>query len=234
MSFPVPYATYFGDISPNVPGVPDAVLGFYMNKVMIDLCDRAKVARVSALPVSLVPCTYVNGAPTALGQIDYAPILPQAYCTISAILSAKIYMTNAQKWYDIPSLTTEQIFATQPDWPNYLNPGQPSAVTQKDEQYISIVPAVSNADTFTLYLFVAIRPTVSSTFVDPIVYESNRRAIYHGTLHELMSMPKRPWTDEKRAQYHGKQWEYMVNLARARANKSFSRANISVVPSPWA
>jgi hypothetical protein len=99
---------------------------------------------------------------------------------------------------------------------------------------VSVIPVPDAAQSYTLYLYCAIRPTLAATGMDSTIYATYRRTIYHGVLHELMMMPKRPWTDEKRAEYHGKQWEYMTANARARANKSFSRANISVVPAPWA
>lgn len=231
----ITYNSVFGDIMANVPGVPDVVLASYMNKVAIDLCERAKIWRVNYAAVPIVPGTYdSSNNPLTIGQTDYTIASPVAGTELSAVLLAKVYMTNAKKWYSIPSVTTEQVFHVAPDWPSILDAGQPVALTRKDEATISIVPAPDNADTYTLYLYCAIRPTLTATGMDGTLYATYRRAIYHGVIHELMMMPKRPWTDETRAQYHGKQWEFMVNSARARANKSFSRANISVVPAPWA
>lgn len=219
----VTYSSVFGDISPNVPGVPDAVLSFYINKVTIDLCERAKVWRVAYAPVTLVA-----------NQAGYTVTSPTAQTELSAILTAKVYLASTATWKDLDPVTTEQVFKVYPAWPDTTETKEPTAVTRVDEGTVSIVPKPDAVQTYTLYLYCAVRPTLTATGVDSTIYATYRRAIYHGVLHELMTMPKRPWTDEKRALYHGKQWEYMVNTARARANKSFSRANISVVPAPWA
>jgi len=253
------YASVFGDIMANVPGVPDAVLQSYMNKVTIDLCERAKVWRVNYAPVTLLSgnwnqfhnCTCsvqpgyvcgnnststcsVNSYTLVPGTYTYTVTSPIANTELSDVLLAKVFMGSSALWRETPSVTTEQIFHVSPAWPDVLNPGQPTAVTRVDETSVSVVPVPDNAQTYTLYMYCAIRPTLTATGVDSTIYDQYRRAIYHGVLHELMMMPKRPWTDEKRAEYHGKQWEFFIAQARARANKSFGRANISVVPSPWA
>jgi len=217
------YASVFGDIAANVAGVPDVVLQFYMNKVVIDLCERAKVWRVNYAAISLAPNTY-----------QYTVVSPVAQSELSTILLAKVYLGSTAKWKDLDVVTTEQVFEVYPDWPQTAEIKEPTAVTRLDEASIAIVPVPDAAQAYTLYLYAAIRPTLAATGVDSTIYATYRRAIYHGVIHELMMMPKRPWSNEKLAEYHGKQWEYMVNSARARANKSFSRANLSVVPAPWA
>ena len=50
----ITYQSVFGDIAANVAGVPDVTLQFYMNKVTIDLCERAKVWRVNYAGIPLV------------------------------------------------------------------------------------------------------------------------------------------------------------------------------------
>jgi hypothetical protein len=213
----------FGDVMANVPGVPDVVLQSYLNKVAIDLCERAKVWRVNLTPVPLVAGTY-----------DYTVVSPVAQTELSAVLLAKVYCASSARWKEVPSVTTEQVFEVAPAWPDTVNPAEPTAIVRKDEASVSVVPVPDSAQAYTVYMYAAIRPTLTATGIDSTIYSTYRRAIYHGVLHELMMMPKRPWTDEGRAKYHGAQWEFMLASARARANKSFSRANVSVVPAPWA
>ena len=219
----ITYQSVFGDIMANVPGVPDVVLGFYLNKVAIDLCERAKVWRVNFTPIALTSGTY-----------DYTVVSPVAQTELSAILLAKVYCGSTQVWKELPAVTTEQVFQVSPAWPDTANPAEPTAVVRKDEASVSIIPVPDASQAYTLYTYAAIRPTLTATGMDSSIYATYRRTIYHGVLHELMMMPKRPWTDEARAKYHGAQWEFMLASARARANKSFGRANISVVPAPWA
>jgi hypothetical protein len=219
----ITYASVFGDVSPSVPGVPDVVLQFYMNKVTIDLCERAKVWRVNYAGIPLVD-----------SQNTYTVTSPVAQTELSTILTAKVYLGTAALWKDLDVVTTEQVFMLYPAWPQTTEVKEPKWVTRLDEASVSVIPTPDSAQPYTMHLYCAIRPTMASTGLDSTVYATYRRAIYHGVLHELMLMPKRPWSDDGRAQYHGKQWEYMVNSARARANKSFGRADTIVTPSPWA
>ena len=219
----ITYASVFGDIAANVSGVPDVVLQFYMNKVTIDLCERAKVWRVAYSPLVLVA-----------NQSAYTVTSPVAQTELSSVLTAKVYLGSTAKWKDLDVVTAEQVFEVYPAWPDTTETKEPTAITRRDEATISVLPNPDIAQAYTLYLYAAIRPTLAATGLDSTIYATYRRAIYHGVIHELMMMPKRPWSNEKLAEYHGKQWEYMVNSARARANKSFSRANLSVVPAPWA
>ena len=219
----ITYTSVFGDIAANVAGVPDTVLQFYMNKVTIDLCERAKVWRVTYAAIPLVAT-----------QSAYTVTSPVAQTELSAILTAKVYLGSTAKWKDLDVVTAEQVFDVYPDWPETTETKEPTAVTRRDEATVSVVPNPDAAQAYTLYLYAAIRPTLAATGLDSTIYATYRRAIYHGVIHELMMMPKRPWSNDKLAAYHGKQWEWLVNSARARANKSFSRANINVVPAPWA
>lgn len=219
----ITYASVFGDISANVPGVPDVVLQFYINKVAIDLSERAKVWRTNYTPIPLVAGTY-----------QYTVASPVSQTELSTVLLPKIYLGTTAKWKDLSVFTPEEIFQVDAAWPNTADPKEPTGIVRIDEATISIYPVPDAVQTYTLYLYAAIRPTTSATGMESTVYNTYRRAIYHGTLHELMAMPKRPWSDDKKADYHGKQWEFFVNNARARANKGFSRAVISVTPKPWA
>ena len=219
----ITYQSIYGDLAANVPGVPDVVLGFYINKVVIDLCERAKVWRVNYAAVTLTPNTY-----------SYTVSSPVAQTELSSILLAKVYLGSTARFKDLDVVTTEQVFEFYPQWPQTPETKEPTAVTRLDEASVAVVPVPDSAQAYTLYMYCAIRPTLAATGMESTVYATYRRAIYHGVLHELMMMPKRPWTDEGRAQYHGKQWEFMIASARARANKSFGRANVNVVPAPWA
>lgn len=219
----ITYQSVYGDIAANVPGVPDVVLGFYINKVVIDLCERAKVWRVNYASIPLIAGTY-----------NYTVTSPVAQTELSSILLAKVYLGSTARHKDLDVVTAEQVFQVYPQWPQTTETKEPTAITRLDEASIAIVPVPDGVQAYTLQMYCAIRPTTVATGMESTIYATYRRTIYHGVLHELMMMPKRPWTDEARAKYHGAQWEFMVNSARARANKSFSRANTTVVQAPWA
>lgn len=210
------------DIAPHVDGCPSAVVAQYMTKTMIDLCERAKVWRVQLADVPLVALTY-----------NYPLASPVAGTEVSSLLFAHMAgLTEPAK--EIGLLTEEQVHAYHSDWPNLAAPTRPEGIFRLALDSFNVVPVPDALDTYTVSLWAAIRPTVTATQIESTVYSEYRRAIFHGTLHELMVMPKRAWSDPKLAEFHGKQWEYFVNSARAKANKGFGRTSIRVVPRPWA
>lgn len=269
----ITYLSLAGDFAPHVPGVPEPVMEAYIRKVVIDLCDRAKVWRV--------PFT---GQELSQGVWQYTLVAPIAQTELSSILDAKVYLSSAAKWGDMKVLTNEQAFALYPSYPDLdgftwagnwdvaaayiendavddgagtvyvclvgntgealsntaywkatsITLGYPKHIIRFGEQTFSVAPIPDDADTYTVYLVGAVRPTSDSSQFESTIYTGFRRAIYHGVLHELMSVPGVPWTNDKKAEYHGKQWEYLVNAARARANKGFGRADVAVVQRPWA
>jgi hypothetical protein len=167
----ITYASVFGDIAANVAGVPDVVLQFYMNKVAIDLCERAKVWRTAYSPVTLVT-----------GQSVYTVTSPVAQTELSSILTAKVYMASTAVWKDMDVVTAEQVFEVYPDWPETSETKEPVAVTRRDEATVSVLPNPDTAQTYTLYLYAAIRPTLAATGIDSTIYATYRRAIYHGSI----------------------------------------------------
>ena len=211
------------DVAPFVPGCPTAIISATLRKVAIDLCDRAKVWRTALMPTTAVAGTY-----------NYALVAPVANTEVSAILYANAYLTTAATTKPMDVTTGEVMFLSHPDWPNTAAPGEPQTLFNTDDQTINVFPVPDAADTYTLNIFAAIRPTHLSTGISTAVSNQYRRELFHGTLHELMLIPDRVWTDPEKSLYHGKQWTYLLNAARARANKGFGRASINVVPRPWA
>ena len=66
------------------------------------------------------------------------------------------------------------------------------------------------------------------------MYTEFNRAIFHGTLHELLMMPERSWTDAKTAMYHGKQWTYLLGAARLRGETGFNAGSLAASMRPFA
>ena len=269
----ITYTSLAGEFNPHVPGVPDPVMEYYIRKVVIDLCERAKIWRVLFASMSVQQGVY-----------QYTVTSPVTQTELSAILDAKVRWSTANKIDDLQVMSNEQVFSHYPTYPElagflwrgvwssltaysvgdvvcdssqvtyrciqantntalsntaYWTPMPvymrgPVGLTRFDELTVNVVPIPDAADTYTLYLMGAIRPTMASTTFEGSLYATYKRAIFHGVLYELMNMPARPWSNDKKVEHHGKQWEYFVSQARARANKGFGRADICVRQSPWA
>lgn len=220
----VPFSNYTTEVAPHVDGCPTAVMTAYIRKVFIDLCERAKIWRVPLTDVPLVAGTY-----------DYSLVSPIAGTEVSALLVAQVTTaSNPTAVTNLPVSTMEVALSRFPDWPNLNAESAPYMLFQQSPSQFSVAPVPDNKDTYTVRLRAAIRPTISAVNVEDSLMNEYRRAWFHGAIHELMAMPGRHWSNDKLALYHGKQWEYFLNNAKARANKGFGRASISVAQRPWA
>ena len=84
-----------------------------------------------------------------------------------------------------------------------------------------------------------LRPTATATEWPTYLHNEFRRVVFHGTLHELLLMPGRSWsqadkTSAATAAYHGKQWVFLLNAARHRANTGYNARSLSVQMTPFA
>lgn len=219
----VSYRTFFPDIAPHVPGCPDPVMEFYIRKVCIDLCSRALVWRTTLTGITLVD-----------GTASYALVSPIAGTEVVTILGNKMHLTTAGTDKTLEVVTGDQFQLAFPAWPDLINTGEPVAVVQHDTTTINLAPVPDGADTYTLTLNAAVRPTKASTTIEETIIFDNNSAIFHGVLYELMLMPDRPWTNEKTALIHGRHWSHALHAAKARANKGFGQADVTVQMRPWA
>lgn len=210
-------------IAPQVPGCPTAVISATIRKIATDLCERAKVWRVALTPVVLVSGTY-----------NYSLVSPTAGTEVSSIIAASMALTTTKAKKNLIPVTGDYIFNADAYWPDVVNLNEPRFIFRLDESSFNLSPVPGTADTYTLNMYAAIRPTLAGTTIDSGIASQYQREIYHGVLHELMMIPDRVWSDDKKSLYHGKQWTFLLNSAKARANKGFGRTNITVNQSPWA
>lgn len=217
------FSALIPEIAPHVHGVPNPVATHYIRKVVTDLCERAKVWRVQLADVVLTP-----------GDYTYDLVSPVAGTEVSVILDAKMLLTAAGTTRNLGIISDDQARVLYPLWPDLNALTEPRSVTRSTSSEFHVAPVPGSDDTYTLKLFAAIRPTPAATGWDEALFNEFRRAVFHGVLHELMMMPDRPWSNDKLAMYHGKQWDYLLYNARAKANKGFSPASVSVKMNPWA
>lgn len=219
----VTFDSLVNNIAPQVPGCPMLVVSSTIRKVIIDLCERAKVWRVALAPVVLTSGVY-----------NYTLTSSVAGTEVSAIISNTLYRATAKVTSKLSMVTGEFIFETAPSWPDLINLNQPSMLFKMDESSFNVAPVPDTQDTYTVNMFAAIRPSMTSTTWDSNLAAQYQREVYHGVLHELMMIPDRVWSDDQKSLYHGKQWTYLLNSARARASKGFGRADIVIQQRPWA
>lgn len=109
--------------------------------------------------------------------------------------------------------------------------GQPACITQLGPDRFVVLPTPDQ--TYPLRMFLALKPRRTATSMDEVPFNELEDAIFHRTLQDLMSIPKNPWTDLELAAYHARQYKYLANEARARAELTNMRADVRVQYQPF-
>lgn len=214
--------TMNNEVLPHVPGCPSSVVEAYIRKVIADLCTRALVWQVRLTPFALTPATY--------SYTLASPVLDTEVCVPISLryTRADTGVVDTLSVFGLEYLTVEY-----PSWPEDGDTGAPEAAALTSGSTLEIYPIPDAETTYTVSGVVAIRPSLDATQCEETVLNDYRREIVHGVLHMLMLLPDRKWTDLKTGEYHGKQWNYLLNAARAGRVKGFGRTDVSVQMRPW-
>lgn len=218
----IDFSTMANEILPHVAGCPSSVAESFIRKTVIDLCERAQVWQVRLTPFDLTPGIY--------SYVLGSPVVPSEVC---APLSMCVARADTGSVHGLSVVTRDVLQAKHPTWPEDGEDGEPSYAVQTNVNTLEIYPIPDTATTYTVSGLVAIRPTIAATQCDDSILTTYRRLITHGALHALMLLPDRKWTDLKLGEYHGKQWTYLLNSARAGRAKGFCNSNLTVKMRPW-
>lgn len=212
-------ASMVPDISVFLQGCPSPVIERTILKIATDLCQRAKVWSLDAVPITLVP-----------GAHEYDLTFTEAYAEPTDIETAYLILSDGSK-VDLPMQPYGAVAHQFPSWPQNA-PGQPQMVTRLDAGKVLVAPVPE--ETADLYVRCLVRPVATATVLEQWLYDEFRRVIHHGVLHELLLMPQRSWSNPKLGEFHGRQWTYLLNNAKARATLGYNRGSISVEMRPFA
>lgn len=203
-------------LAPSVPGCPAPTLQQYIRDAAIEVCERTLAWRHDLDPVSL-----------SAGTFEYAYSTP-ADTEVCGLIHAAL---NGQA---LPFVTQEDIHRMYPDWPSTdtTRRAEPRFISQFDPDNYVVAP-VPDA-TYSLKLFLALRPTPDSTGMDQTAFDELEQLIMHGALQHLLVLPDKSWTDRELATYHAKQYTYKIAARRAKANLGVGRATLSVRTRPFA
>ena len=216
------YSAASPEISAMVAGCPLPIIERYISKVVIELCRRASVWRVNLAPL-----------PLTAGVYNYVATVP-VNTVLHNILNANLNVVVALSKAPMRILTDMQVADMYPLWPDTVNTQQPNAIFQSGPDSINVYPVPDAISAYNINLLAVLRPTAAATGWDAALNDEFREVIYHGTLYYLMLMPNRIWTDQTQAQFHAKIYTNLITDARAKANKSYTRANLYARQRPWA
>lgn len=214
------FASMVPEIGAFVPGCPNLTIERTIRKIITDLCQRGKVWRVQLTPIAV-----------SAGDYDYAPASPVAYGEFCDFLSGSFTTTSSGAKTPVYWKDYDTAVIQNPAWPEDMV-GLPITVTSKTPGELLLIPVPEEAGTLAVYG--VLRPTATATEWESTLYAEFHRCVFHGVLCELMSMPERAWTSDKESMKHGKQWTYLLNEAKDRAQRGFNKADLSVKMRPFA
>ena len=212
------FSTLVNRISPNAPGAPQPVLIAHIRDAAIEVCERTLAWRYEQADVTLTTA------------VESTAFVPDTDSEVHAIISASINGVNA------PALTLEQVHARYPKFPDNSSSelGQPQYVTHIDPDTFYHVPIADTAATYTVKMFLALKPIRTATGMEKAFLDELEDVIVHGALQRLLVLPERTWSDKELAAYHAKQFVFKVSERRARVNVGPGRAALTAYAPPLA
>lgn len=213
------FSTVTPEFSAFLPGCPDLAIERTVRKMATDLCQRGRVWTLDLIPLSLV-----------IAEPTYELVPAVSYAEVIDIFDAYLIDSEGKKT-PITWKPYKAVRAGHPSWPQD-DAGRPQYITTNMTGYASFVPVPDAVGS--VYIKAYMRPTTSATELPTWLYAEFQRELFHGTLHELMAMPERSWSNPKLADYHGKQWTYLLSQATIRAGQEYNTDSQAVQMRPFA
>lgn len=189
----VAWSTFYPDVLVHVPGCPLPLVDHHLRAATIDLCQRSKRLKFD-----------MPAFDTIADQPTYA-LDPGTGMETVLILDAAV----DGKLID-PATRAE--LSIGDDWSTET--GQPTKyLMDGDDETVRLWKIPDGVYSVTLTL--AIKPSESATGVEQWFADRYRRTIARGALAELLSLPKRQWTDVQMAAIRLEQFEAGVRSAEA-------------------
>jgi hypothetical protein len=187
-------------VLPEVPGCPIPAANIAIRQSAVAFCEQSLAYKTSHNPIAVVSGT---------AEYDFQP---QDQTVVHAITYAKFNDDELQS-------RVGEYGISNPDWrseegtPKYIFGGMTS---------LTLIPAPDVDGTLTM--IVALKPSPDATGIDGNIFNEYREAIVHGALSRLMMSPKKPYSNQTLAQWHGQQFTIMTGQAGMRAARSYTRA----------
>jgi hypothetical protein len=213
------FASMVPEISAMLPGCPSLVIERTARKMAVDLSQRGRVWVLDMLPFALVTGTY-----------EYPLVPTVSYAEPLDIFDAYLIAADGSKT-PLPWKSYKAVRAAHPEWPGN-DTGRPRYVTTNMTGYVSTVPVPDVAGD--VYVRAYVRPIAAAAEIPTWLYNEFQRQLFHGVIHELMAMPDRPWSNAKVAEYHGRQWTYLLSQATIRAGQEYNTDSQAVQMRPFA
>lgn len=188
------YSSLVKEILPYVSMCPDTLVESNLRSATIEFCERSKAYIHDMDPFNTVSGVYEYDFDVPVGTEVHQILL----------------MTHDGR--DMDPISPRSLELNYPDWRDRT--GNPHVYLQKSPSLFCIVPVPSGAKQ--VIASVALKPTRTASNIDTTFSNSYRDGIIYGTLHRLLRMPSREWTDTNAAREYLFQFNQEVQQAELR------------------
>ena len=211
------YTTLEPRLAPSVPGMPQPTLVRYIQTAARNVCERTLAWRYEQEMQILTPGEY---------RYEYEAPSNTKVCTV---------LHTALNGAAVSWVTQDELHDRYPNWPSEttIDRSAPRVFSQYDTQNYVVAPVPDSALTYNIKMFVALRPTLSATGMDSVVFNELEDLIEHAVLQEVLVLPEKSWSDRQLANYHSKQLVFKIAERRAKANITAGRVSLRVKNVAW-
>ena len=200
----------YDDVLPDLPGCPPLMALDALREAAIDLCEISRVYRADLTAITVLantPTYAYAGMPT--GTVVHE--------IIHGVFGTQEIMAK-------PPDDLAVLYAA--DW--RTRTGTPIYLVGENERTVRVVPYPTADLTDTIKLWVALKPSQSTTVLEQRIVEEYRKEIAMGAMASLMASPKKPYTNETLAKDYDAKFNIACQIIGRRAMKGFTRARARV------
>jgi len=205
---------FVSGVLPHVPGCPESLAINMIRRAVIRLCEDSTIWRDD------IPAGDID-----IDVADYT-ITPPADTRIIALMSLMydgVEMTKrTEEWLDV----------NDSSWRN-SNPGSPTSIVNyaPDRFILNRVPTKTIVGG--MVSRVILKPTNDALVCGDLIYNDWSEAVEHGAISLLMEIPEKKWSDMNLSMYHGRQFNFQIQRARARATMGFAKKSTTAQMQSW-
>lgn len=207
------YDDFLPYVLPDLPGCAEIVAVQQIRNTVIDFCEKSLVVQVDLDPVTLLA-----------GQADY-DLEPPANRLVTKVIG--LFYKNDL----LPPSAQDDVQRATFYNPNAINAdsrSNPTTWMQKDTKTFSVFPVPKDKENNAITIRAAIKPTRASTSCDDVIFEDYAEYIGAGAKARLMIVPNKSYTNPNLVMTQNQLYMQGVNMARQRASRGHTRANLRV------
>jgi len=208
-------------VLPYVPGCPEPTALQHIRDICIDFCAYTHAWQATLDPIDVKK-----------GERRYDVVVPpnsQLHTIISSWYDRiPVVVLNTDSMYTIPEQVATDFYG------EYTGEGRPATLLYDvSSKVLAVAPAPASDIAKAIVLTAALKPTRTSLVVPNILLNEYEFAIAQGAIARIARMPRQSFTSMDTSMLAEREYISARAHARIRANKTFSRSQVSVKMRPF-